>query len=197
VATADTVLHDSVRREFSSSIYDRALRRRFAVPQNGSEENPRSWAAVYDQQLYLTLASGRLHVFDLAGGTSTGYVEFPQPLQQAVALDPRGRVLYQVADDGVVYTLATADLRVLESGVLGESGDATTPPFCVGSYLLLFERRGDVGRMLVYAVTAKGCQPVARLYYVRLSPVRRSATAAVDLAAPSKCSLWPAKPISW
>ncbi len=192
-ATADTVLHDSVRREFL--VVDTAtgaLRRRFAVPQNGSEENPRSWAAVYDQRLYLTLASGRLHVFDLAGGTSTGYVEFPQPLQQAVALDPRGRVLYQVADDGVVYTLATADLRVLESGVLGESGDATTPPFCVGSYLLLFERRGDVGRMLVYEVDREGLKPkpVGKhdfATYVPLSPVTSQRyVATVDLAGTLK-----------
>lgn len=192
-ATADTLLHDSIRREFL--VVDTAtgaLRRRFAVPQNSSEANPRSWAAVHDQRLYLTLASGRLHVFDLTTGTSTGYVEFPQPLQQAAALDPRGRVLYQVADDGVVYTLATADLRVLESAVLGESGDATTAPFGVGSYLLLFERRGDAGRMLVYEVDREGLKPKAIgrhdfATYVPLSPVTSQRyVATVDLAGTLK-----------
>ncbi|MBA4018277.1 MAG: hypothetical protein C0483_14005 [Pirellula sp.] len=160
--TADILLHDSIRREFL--VVDTttgAVRRRFAVPQNGSDANQRSWAAVYDQRLYLTLASGRLYVFDLTTGASTGYVEFPQPLQQAAALDPRGRVLYQAADDGVVYTLAASDLRVLESGVLGETGDATTAPFCVGAYLLLFERRGDAGRMLVYETDREGLKPKA------------------------------------
>ncbi|MGC3970952.1 MAG: hypothetical protein QM775_27555 [Pirellulales bacterium] len=159
-ADADTLLHDSIHREFLV-VESRtgAIKRRLPIPRSKTDAHERSWASLVEGRLYLTLVSGRLYAFDLATGTADGFAQFPQPLQQAAAVDARNGVIYQTADDGVLYVLLRDGLKPLESTAVGTSGVWTTSPVRIGTKLLLFERRGDAGRMIVCETERDGTKP--------------------------------------
>ncbi|MBL9084838.1 MAG: PQQ-binding-like beta-propeller repeat protein, partial [Planctomycetales bacterium] len=183
-ADAEALLHDSVRNEFLVVAGATGeLKRRIPIP---AVEKPelKSWANVVGSRLLLTQASGKLYSIDLSTGAAAGYVEFPQPLQQGAMLDTRAGVIYQPAGDGVVYVLAADDLKPLESVSLGSTGQWTTSPVRVGSYLLLFERRGDAGRMIVCETERDGRKPrpvgaFDTRHYVAVPPVLVQRYAAV------------------
>jgi outer membrane protein assembly factor BamB/tetratricopeptide (TPR) repeat protein len=175
-ADADALLHDSVRNEFLVVAgATGALKRRIPIP---AVEQPglKSWANIVGSRLLLTQASGKLYSIDLSTGAAAGYVEFPQALQQAATLDTRAGVIYQPAGDGVVYVLGADDLRPLESVSLGSTGQWTTSPVRIGSHLLVFERRGDAGRMIVCETERDGRKPrpvgaFETRHYVGVPPV--------------------------
>jgi len=82
--------------------------------------------------------SGRLVMVDLASGGSTGYVQLPQPLCAAPAVDARRGLIFQAADQANLFVLTLAEGRCRQVVYLGhEAGSISAPPVVAGSCLLI------------------------------------------------------------
>ena len=88
--------------------------------------------------IFVATPSGKVILIGTGTGASTGYIQLPQPLGVASAVDERRALLYQVADHTNLFVLSWTD-GVCESVLcLGhELGSITTAPVLVGDYLLV------------------------------------------------------------
>ena len=93
---------------------------------------------VADDQVLAATRSGRLVVIDAAKGNSAGFVQFPQALGGAAAVDPSRKLVFQAADSDNLFVLAMRDKRCCQVFPLGHGpGSIVAPPVVFGDYLLL------------------------------------------------------------
>jgi outer membrane protein assembly factor BamB len=93
--------------------------------------------------------SGRLVMVDLASGDSAGYVQLPQPLYTAPAVDARRGLVFQAADQANLFVLKLADGRCRQVVHLGhEAGGISAPPVIAGSHLLVVVNDSALGATL-------------------------------------------------
>jgi outer membrane protein assembly factor BamB len=93
---------------------------------------------VADEKILLATPSGKLITIAAATGQSPGYVQFPQPLGIAPAVDARRPLIYQVAAQANLFILALADGACRHVDYLGhERGSLATAPLLVDDFLLL------------------------------------------------------------
>jgi len=158
---ADVLLHDS---RFGELLIIEAasgkLRRRIPLFEGEASTDRRFWISQFGGRLFVTFSHGSLRSIDLATGESAGIVRFPQPLQEATAVDPRGRNLYQFARSGALYILSTGDLKCLEAIALDHTEDSiSTSPTCLGTFLISFERTLSGGQFVVFETDKQGLHP--------------------------------------
>ncbi len=65
---------------------------------------------VSGDRIYLSGASGKLHLVEADSGTRTGYVQFPQPLESPPVVREKTGKLYVTGEHSSLYTLSTEDL---------------------------------------------------------------------------------------
>ena len=123
-------------------------------------------------QILVATRSKRLVRIDAADGSSAGYVQFPQELRVAPAVDIGRQLIFQVADHSNLFVLAFADGRCQRVVYLGhELGSITAPPAVVGRFLLISENdraRDSVLHVLAIEEGEKGLS-LSRVQQVRLS----------------------------
>ena len=109
--------------------------------------------------------SGRLVSIDLESGKSSGYVQIPQPLRIAPAVDPRGSTIYQVAEHSNLYVLSADSGRAREVVYLGHApGNIVTPPVLVSRFLIVAENdRAAESRLRVLNVDGDRSQPLQEI----------------------------------
>ena len=123
-------------------------------------------------EILVATRSKRLVRIDAADGSSSGYVQMPQGLRVAPAVDAGRQLIFQVADHSNLFVLAFADGRCRGVVYLGhELGGITAPPAVVGRFLLIAENdraRDSVLHVLAIEEGEKGLS-LSRVQQVRLS----------------------------
>jgi outer membrane protein assembly factor BamB len=142
-------------------------------------------------QVLVATRSGRLVTIDLESGKSPGYVQIPQPLRVAPAVDPRGSTIYQVAEHSNLYVLsaetgaekgdsphlgeapsgpfrqmgAVPFFRAREVVYLGHApGSIVTPPVLVSRFLIVAENdRAAESRLRVFNVDGSRSEPLQEI----------------------------------
>ena len=170
VPETDVLLHDS---RFDELLIVAAatgkLRRRIPLFEGETSTDRRFWISQFGGRLFVTFSHGGLRSIDLATGESAGILRFPQPLQEATAVDPRGRILYQFARSGALYILSTSDMKCLEAVAVDHTEDSiSTSPICLGTFLISFERTLSGGQFIIFETDKLGLHP-RRLVAVPLS----------------------------
>ncbi|MHC4399164.1 MAG: outer membrane protein assembly factor BamB family protein [Planctomycetota bacterium] len=119
---------------------------------------------VADNRLLVATRSGRLVMIDLATGDSPGYVELPQELRVAPAVDSGRSLIYQVAEHSNLFVLSLSDGRAKQVVYLGhEPSSVTVAPVMVDPYLIVAENNGvDHSTLRVLSLEPKeaGAPPV-------------------------------------
>lgn len=103
-------------------------------------------------ELWLTLASGKLLLVDLASGSVKKQIEFPQPLAASASLSGDGKSIFQAGEHSNLYVLDTASLACRAVHYLGhKTGEVQLPPQMVGS-LLVAQQQSGLHRTLLHAL---------------------------------------------
>ncbi|MBN1395372.1 MAG: PQQ-binding-like beta-propeller repeat protein [Pirellulales bacterium] len=90
------------------------------------------------EKILVAARSGKLFTIETSSGETRGYVEFPQELTVAPAVDPRRSLIYQPAVHSNLYVLSSDDGACRDVFYLGHgAGSVNTAPVVVGDYLLL------------------------------------------------------------
>lgn len=149
-ADADVVVYDGVQQMLVRlSAKDGVLRWRQPLEPGGR-------LAVERERISVTLKN-RLQLFETATGKLLGQVDFPSQLGGPSAVDPRGKLRYQLADADDLYVLSNDDSRCLQTFFLGHaSRSIDVPPICVGPYVLTTENVGDRAQLTLLEVAADG-----------------------------------------
>jgi outer membrane protein assembly factor BamB len=93
---------------------------------------------VADDHVLLATLDGRLLTLDSTTGSVAGYVQLPQPLPLAPAVDPQHKLVFQLADHDNLFVLAMPGGRCLQVFPLGhEPGTISTPPALLGDCLVV------------------------------------------------------------
>ena len=93
---------------------------------------------VADGRVLVATLGGRLVMIDAATGNSAGFVQLPQPLPIAPAVDPRHKLVFQLADHDNLFVLAMPDWKCRQVFPLGHGpGAIAAPPLVFGDYLLV------------------------------------------------------------
>ncbi len=93
---------------------------------------------VADGKILVAARSGKLFTIDAATGESPGYVQFPQKLTVAPAVDARRSLIYQVAVHSNLFVLSLDDGVCRDVIYLGHGpGSVNTAPVVVDDFLLL------------------------------------------------------------
>ncbi len=102
---------------------------------------------IAEGRIYVAAPSGKLVVLDAASGATIGYVQFPQPLRVAPAVDVNHRLIFQLADqfnlfvlrlDGVAETTRDQTMPCITVVHVGhELGSITAPPVVARDVLLV------------------------------------------------------------
>jgi tetratricopeptide (TPR) repeat protein len=93
---------------------------------------------VADGRVLVATLGGRLVAIDAATGNSPGFVQLPQPLPIAPAVDPRRKLVFQLADHDNLFVLAMPDWKCRQVFPLGHGpGAIAAPPIVFGDYLLV------------------------------------------------------------
>ena len=102
------------------------------------EEPFRAEPVVAGGQVLVATLKGRLVAIDAASGDSPGFVQLPQPLSVAPALDSRRKLLFQVAEHDNLFVLAMPGGRCRQAFPLGHRpGAVVAPPVVFGDCLLV------------------------------------------------------------
>ncbi len=114
-------------------------------------------AVVADEKILLATPGGKLLTIAAATGDSPGYVQLPQPLSVAPAVDGRRSLIYQVAARANLFILGLADGACRHVDYLGhELGSVVTAPLAIDDFLLLVVNDGARDAQLrVYLVQPK------------------------------------------
>ncbi len=105
-------------------------------------------------RLLLATPSGRLLSVDAASGSSTGFVQFPQPLYTAPTVDTARGLVYQVAEHSNLFVVELGEGGVCRQVVhLGHNaGGVTAAPVLAAGYLVVAENdRGQDSLLHVLA----------------------------------------------
>ena len=93
---------------------------------------------VADGRVLVATLGGRLVMIDAATGKSAGFVQLPQPLPIAPAVDPRRNLVFQAADHDNLFVLAMPGWKCRQVFPLGHGpGAIAAPPLVFGDYLLV------------------------------------------------------------
>jgi outer membrane protein assembly factor BamB len=106
---------------------------------NGSPAAP----VVLRDRVLVASRSGKLLSIDLETGLLRGYTQLPQPINIPPAIEPRERLLYQVADHANLYVLSAEKGDCPEVFYLGHEPESiATPPLVVGHYVIVAVNSG-------------------------------------------------------
>jgi outer membrane protein assembly factor BamB len=121
-----------------------------------------AYPVITQNQVLVAARSGRLVSIDLESGKSPGYVQIPQPLRVAPAVEPRGSTIYQVAEHSNLYVLSSETGRAREVVYLGHApGSIVTPPVLVSHFLIVAENdRAAESRLRVLNVAGSRSEPL-------------------------------------
>ena len=121
-----------------------------------------AYPVITQNQVLVAARSGRLVSVDLESGKSPGYVQIPQPLRVAPAVEPRGSTIYQVAEHSNLYVLSSETGRAREVVYLGHApGSIVTPPVLVSHFLIVAENdRAAESRLRVLNVAGSRSEPL-------------------------------------
>jgi outer membrane protein assembly factor BamB/TolA-binding protein len=137
------LLVDAYRNELLSvTTNDGALRWRHSLP--GPAAGP---PVILGPRVFITTKAGLVLAIDGATGDGIAQVQLPQ----AVSVGPAaaGEFLVQVADDALVYVLATADLKGVSAAYLGhEPGSVAQPPAAIGKLVVVPTTRWPAATVL-------------------------------------------------
>ena len=127
---------------------------------------------------------GRLTMIDLATGAAAGYVQLPQPLSLAPAVDPRHKLIFQLADHDNLYVLALPDGRCIQVVPLGhEPGAISTPPVVLGDCLLVaVNHAGDSSSLEVLTIQSAPDSTAAPLRLAQTIALKGHVDAAPSVA---------------
>jgi outer membrane protein assembly factor BamB len=90
------------------------------------------------ERVLVATPSGRLVVIDAATGDSAGFVQFPQPLGVAPAVDPRRNLVFQLAEHDDLFVLGMPYGKCLQVVHLGhDAGSIAAAPVVLGDFLLV------------------------------------------------------------
>lgn len=112
-----------------------------------------AYPVIVGDEVLVATRAGKLVTINAASGNSSGYVQLPQPLCVAPAVDTRQSLVYQIADHTNLFVLSLADGVCKHVAYLGhERGSITTAPVLIGGYLLVAVNDGARdGSLLVFA----------------------------------------------
>ena len=114
------------------------IRWRHAIKQDFSAD-----PVAADGSLLLATLGGRLLMIDPPSGESSGFVQLPQPLCVAPAVDARRELVFQLADEENLFVLTMPEGRCRQVFPLGhQPGAIATPPVLWGDYLLVAVNQG-------------------------------------------------------
>jgi len=126
---------------------------------------------VTDNRLLIATRSGRLVSVDIKSGNSSGYVQLPQELRLAPAVDARRAAIYLLAEHSNLFVLSQSGGECRQVVYLGhESGSITAPPVIAGEFLVVAENdrlQNGVLRVLRLETEGEG-PPVAQVQSIRL-----------------------------
>lgn len=131
---SDLLLVDSARHELLRvEATTGRLRWRCALGERFDAQP--AWAGV---RLLVATRSGRLVLIDRESGESLGYVQVPQELRVAPAVDTKQAIAYQLGEHSNLYAIDLANGTCSEVVYLGhEPGSATVAPALVSRYLFV------------------------------------------------------------
>lgn len=147
---SDMLLVDSARHELLRvEATTGRLRWRHALGERFDSQPV--WAGVW---LVVATRSGRLVLIDRESGESPGYVQIPQELRVAPAVDTKQAVAYQLGEHSNLYAIDLAHGTCSEVVYLGhEPGSATAAPALVSRYLFVpINDAAEESSIRVYAV---------------------------------------------
>ena len=97
-----------------------------------------AYPVVAGENILVATRSGKLITIAAASGDSPGYVQFPQPLRVAPAIDLHQSLIFQVAAHTNVFILSLADGACKHVAYLGhQPGSITTAPVVIEDFLLV------------------------------------------------------------
>ncbi len=131
---ADVLAVDSAQNEvLRLEAHSGRLRWRFSV---GEPFVPQPVLA--ENRMLIAAPSGKLIALDAETGESSGYVQLPQPLRVAPAVDPGKKLIYQIAEHSNLYVLGLDDFSCKQVYLLGhEMGSITSAPAVVSGNLVI------------------------------------------------------------
>ncbi|MBN2473032.1 MAG: PQQ-binding-like beta-propeller repeat protein [Pirellulales bacterium] len=162
---ADALLVNSTSRELQRvDATTGDLRWRISIGED-FEAHP----VIAGNRILVATRSGRIVTIDAASGGSSAYIQVPQSLQVAPAVDLTRSLLFQLADHSNLFVLGLDDGQCKSVVHLGhELGSITSPPVVVSRFLLVtVNDRSKDSQLLVFTIdeTADGpaLQPVQQL----------------------------------
>jgi len=91
-----------------------------------------------ENRVLVSAPSGKIVAIDAESGDSAGYVQLPQPVRVAPAVDLSRKLVYQVAEHSNLYVLGLDDFSCKAVFLLGHDvGSVTSAPAVVGGNLVL------------------------------------------------------------
>ena len=112
---------------------------------------------VVDDRMLVAVESGRLVSMDSTTGDSPSFIQFPQSLGVAPAVDPQSSRIYQVAEHSNLYVLSADGKCESVVYLAHEPGSITAAPVLLGRFLVVCENRGaDSVRLRVFSLGPEG-----------------------------------------
>ncbi|MGA2064977.1 MAG: PQQ-binding-like beta-propeller repeat protein [Thermoguttaceae bacterium] len=145
----------------------------------------RAEPVIGDGQVLVATLKGRLVTIDAASGDSTGFVQLPQPLGVAPALDSRRKLLFQVAEHDNLFVLAMPGGRCCQAFPLGHRpGTVVAPPVLFGDCLLVAvnDTAGDCSLEVLKIDAEEPQSPAAVLGLAQTIPLHGHVDAAPSVA---------------
>jgi hypothetical protein len=98
---------------------------------------------VLGERIVVTTRSGQILAIDAQTGDGQLAAQLPQSVRVGPIADPAGKLLYQLADDSLLYVLSAADLNCVAAFAFGhEPASVIVPPALAGNRLLVAQNRG-------------------------------------------------------
>ena len=147
VYITDSVRHELMRLDASTGrlIWRQTFKEPFAKP------------LLVGDRAYIAADSGRLYVVDLKSGARTGYLQFPQPLRVAPAIDRLKTHLYLAGNRASLYAISLPDMKCIGAYFLGHAPNSIeVSPVVVMDKLAVVENNGvETCRLHLLAVDDK------------------------------------------
>ena len=116
-----------------------------------------AYPVVAGGKILVATQGGRLYTIDAATGESPSYIQFPQELTVAPAVDERRSLAYQAADHSNLFVVSLTDGACREVFYLGHGrGTVSTAPVVIDDFLLVVVNDGAYDSVLkLFAVQTK------------------------------------------
>jgi outer membrane protein assembly factor BamB len=147
VLLTDSVRHELLRLEAASGklLWRQSFKEPIAEP------------LVVDNRIFVASSAGRLYVVDLKTGQRSGYLQLPQPIRVAPAIDRLKTHLYVAGDQASLYAISLADMKCLGAYFLGHApGTIQVAPAVVMDKVIVIENHGaETSRLRLLTVDDK------------------------------------------